>query len=93
MQAKCSEPKLTQKLEMVWYIVTSWTGLRFLMCICVCVCVCVVCQGKEAMISKATEIAEVERQCGLNISAEDAVKELKFGLTEVVYEWANGMAS
>ena len=45
------------------------------------------------MISKATQIAETERQFGLDVSVEDAIKELKFGLVEVVYEWANGMAS
>ena len=35
-------------------------------------------------------IAGVERQCGLDVSDEDALIELKFGLTEVVYEWAKG---
>ena len=45
------------------------------------------------MISKAIEIAETECRFGLDVSAEDAIKELKFGLVEVVYEWANGMAS
>lgn len=45
------------------------------------------------MISKAIEIAETECQFGLDASVEDAIDELKFGLVEVVYEWANGMAS
>ena len=45
------------------------------------------------MISKAIEIAETERRFGLDVSVDDAIKELKFGLVEVVYEWANGMAS
>ena len=35
------------------------------------------------MISKATQIAETERQFGLDVSVEDAIKELKFGLVEV----------
>ena len=45
------------------------------------------------MIVKATELAETERQFGMDVSAEDAVRDLKFGLVEVVYEWARGMVS
>ena len=45
------------------------------------------------MISKATHIAETEKQFGLNVSSEDAVKELKFGLVEVVYKWTTGMVN
>ena len=36
------------------------------------------------------EIARVERECGLDSSDEDALSVLKFGLVEVVYEWARG---
>lgn len=50
-------------------------------------------KGKKAMVSKAIEIAETEQRFGLDASVEDAIKELNFGLVEVVYEWANGMAS
>ena len=45
------------------------------------------------MLSKATEIAKIEHQSKLDVISEDADKELKFGLVEVVYEWANGMVS
>lgn len=45
------------------------------------------------MLSSATRIAEIERQFKLDVTSEDADKELKFGLVEVVYEWANGMVS
>ena len=39
----------------------------------------------------ATTIAETERQFGMDTSVEDSLRELKFGLVEVVYEWARGM--
>lgn len=45
------------------------------------------------MLSRATRIAEIEHQFRLDGTSEDADKELKFGLIEVVYEWANGMVS
>ena len=45
------------------------------------------------MLSKATQVAEIEHLLGLDVTSEDAIKELKFGLVEVVYEWANGMVS
>ena len=45
------------------------------------------------MLSKAIEIAEIECQFKLDVISEDADKELKFGLVEVVYEWAKGMVS
>ena len=45
------------------------------------------------MIFKATQIASTECQFGLDVSVEDAINELKFGLVEVAYEWANGMVS
>ncbi len=32
----------------------------------------------------------MERHFGLDTSVEDYVRELKFGLVEVVYEWAEG---
>ena len=38
----------------------------------------------------AEEIAEVEISCGLITSVEDYQKQFKFGLVEVVHEWANG---
>lgn len=38
----------------------------------------------------AEGIAQVERNCGLDVSDDDILSNLKFGLVEVVYEWANG---
>ena len=38
----------------------------------------------------AKYVASIERECGLDITGEDAERELKFGLTEVVYHWAQG---
>lgn len=38
----------------------------------------------------ANELAETERKYGLNTSVDDYKESLKFGLVEVVYEWANG---
>lgn len=49
-------------------------------------------QGKESIVKIATQIANLEEQCGLNASVEDTLNlnELHFGLVEVVYEWACG---
>ena len=41
----------------------------------------------------ATRIALCEREHGIDTSIEECLKELKFGLVEVVYEWASGMVS
>ena len=43
------------------------------------------------MIDVATQVALKERELGLDSSVEESIKELKFGLVEVVYEWANGL--
>ena len=48
-------------------------------------------QGKEAILDVAAQIAQMERQFGIDTSVEDYQKELKFGLVEVVYEWAREM--
>ena len=50
-------------------------------------------QGKKNIQAMATKIAETERQFGMDTSVEDCLRELKFGLVEVVYEWARGMVS
>ena len=41
----------------------------------------------------ATRIALCEREQGIDVSVEDSLKVLKFGLVEVVYQWASGMVS
>lgn len=35
----------------------------------------------------------MEKACGVNTSEEEAVEGLRFGLTEVVYEWAKDTVS
>ena len=47
-------------------------------------------QGKETILRIARELAETERDCGIDTSLDDYERSLKFGLVEVVYEWANG---
>lgn len=42
------------------------------------------------ILSIAEEIANVEMSKGLDTSVEDYQKEFKFGLVEVVHEWAKG---
>ena len=42
------------------------------------------------ILSIAEEIARVEMSYRLETSVEDYQKEFKFGLVEVVYEWAKG---
>ncbi|XP_044275643.1 helicase SKI2W isoform X3 [Varanus komodoensis] len=49
-------------------------------------------KGIEHIRSVAEEIALLQRKCGLRESVEDFVEQYKFGLVEVVYEWARGMA-
>lgn len=48
-------------------------------------------QGIEHIRSVAEQIALLQRKCGLQESVEDFVEQYKFGLVEVVYEWARGM--
>ena len=37
------------------------------------------------------QIVQTERAHGIDTSIDDVLKELNFGLVEVVYEWARGM--
>ncbi|XP_018411358.1 PREDICTED: helicase SKI2W [Nanorana parkeri] len=48
-------------------------------------------EGVKKVKELAERIALIQRQCGLRESVEDFVAQYKFGLTEVVYEWARGM--
>uniref|UniRef100_J3RZP7 Helicase SKI2W-like n=1 Tax=Crotalus adamanteus TaxID=8729 RepID=J3RZP7_CROAD len=48
-------------------------------------------KGIEHIRSVAEQIALLQRKCGLQESVEDFVEQYKFGLVEVVYEWARGM--
>lgn len=40
----------------------------------------------------AERVAYTQRSCGLDVTVEDFVGSLHFGLVEVVYEWGRGMS-
>ena len=48
-------------------------------------------QGKDSVLRVAARIADAERSCGMRTSVEEYQAQFKFGLVEVVYEWARGM--
>ncbi|CAO3595288.1 unnamed protein product [Absidia cylindrospora] len=48
-------------------------------------------KGKDIILTYARKVAQIQADCGLPISVEDYVNGLKFGLVEVVYEWARGL--
>ncbi|OAC97582.1 hypothetical protein MUCCIDRAFT_45570 [Mucor lusitanicus CBS 277.49] len=48
-------------------------------------------KGKDIVLTYARKIAQLQVDCGLAISVEDYANNLKFGLVEVVYEWARGL--
>ncbi|XP_077142180.1 superkiller complex protein 2 [Ranitomeya variabilis] len=48
-------------------------------------------EGVKKVRELAERLALIQRECGLKDSVEDFVAQYKFGLTEVVYEWARGM--
>ncbi|KAJ3323070.1 hypothetical protein HDV06_002516 [Boothiomyces sp. JEL0866] len=48
-------------------------------------------KGIEDIKKLAIKIAQIQRACGINIHEEDVLDSLKFGLVEVVYEWARGL--
>lgn len=50
-------------------------------------------KGKDVITKFAEQIAEKQLACGVEISKEDYVNGFKFGMVEVVYEWARGMVS
>ena len=39
-----------------------------------------------------SKIATIQQEQGIDIRPQDAITSLKFGLTEVVYEWARGLS-
>ena len=43
------------------------------------------------MKATATEVADCQKDCGLDTTVEEYVGSLHPGLMEVVYEWARGM--
>ncbi|KAI8918464.1 NUC185 domain-containing protein [Powellomyces hirtus] len=48
-------------------------------------------KGVKAIIDIAERVGDVQRSCGLDVRREDALANVKFGLVEVVYEWAKGL--
>ncbi|KAI9307273.1 NUC185 domain-containing protein [Cunninghamella echinulata] len=48
-------------------------------------------KAKEIVLTYARKVAQIQADCGLPISVEDYINGLKFGLVEVVYEWARGL--
>ena len=47
-------------------------------------------QGMSRILEVAHKIGGVQIACGMREAVEDFVETLKFGLVEVVYEWAKG---
>jgi len=47
---------------------------------------------QKRCVDKATEVGQLQHDCGIPIAVEDYVESLHFGLMEVVYEWARGTA-
>lgn len=49
-------------------------------------------EGVKKMKENSEKLGNIQRECGLDISVEDYLKEsLNFGLVEVVYEWAKAV--
>ncbi|KAJ3044020.1 hypothetical protein HDV00_003549 [Rhizophlyctis rosea] len=48
-------------------------------------------KGVQTIKDIAIRVAETQYECGLDVRREDALGGLKFGLVEVVYEWARGL--
>ncbi|KAF9928398.1 hypothetical protein FBU30_002396 [Linnemannia zychae] len=48
-------------------------------------------KGKEMILSIELKMAEVQKRYGLESATAPGTSVLRFGLTEVVYEWARGM--
>lgn len=49
-------------------------------------------RGKEMLIQVATRLAVVQKEAGLPIDEESYLEGLKWGMLQVVYEWANGVS-
>jgi superfamily II RNA helicase len=48
-------------------------------------------ENVEVVKQTAAAIAQVQQECGMDSPVDEYVRELRFGLVEVVYEWARGM--
>lgn len=49
-------------------------------------------QGRDRIIEEAQQISKVQKQVGMQVPVEYE-ETFKFGLMEVVFEWARGMVS
>ncbi|KAF9550428.1 hypothetical protein EC957_000730 [Mortierella hygrophila] len=49
-------------------------------------------KGKDMILGIELKMAEVQKKAGLESATAPGTSALKFGLTEVVYEWARGMS-
>lgn len=52
----------------------------------------ILCQGKERILEIADRITALQKQMGMLLGG-DYKEDFKFGLMEVVFEWARGMVS
>lgn len=48
-------------------------------------------EGRLKMLEIGERLFDIQTECGLDLSRHDYLKNLNFGLVEVVYEWARGM--
>ena len=46
----------------------------------------------DQIVETAERVAYTQSSCGLDVTVEDFVGSLHFGLVEVVYEWGRGMS-
>ncbi|KAJ1964264.1 Antiviral helicase ski2 [Dipsacomyces acuminosporus] len=49
-------------------------------------------EGRERVVEAARRVGSIQAAYGLPISVEEYVREFRFGLLEVTYEWARGLA-
>ena len=93
-QGKCREPVLNERLKEVrtggqWSREVNFSGVSF-----VYTCISSLSlspQGREKVLAIAREVADLEKEMGVDSTVMDGESALKFGLMEVVHEWANGM--
>jgi antiviral helicase SKI2 len=78
-----SDPVLTERLQAVRPGDAARRGRRMLTLASV--------QGKDAFLAVAAKVAAAQVACRVPVTEEDYLGRLRFGLTEVVYEWARGM--
>jgi superfamily II RNA helicase len=49
-------------------------------------------QGRDKILEKAGQISKIQKQMGMQVDSEYE-ETFKFGLMEVVFEWARGIVS